>query len=609
MGYQRGVLVEDTYTDTTYGNLAFVSGQLAYVGAAGRWVTYAAIPSFVPRGSTITQGRLSFFTQNVIPAGTYTFTVTPIVGGWWASRLSADNAGATVTVDAGAALTRAVVKAAPTSRADRWDLDISPILQALADGAAYTGLKVTLAGSSSMAIYTVQSGVKPYLDVTWVDVPEVPAQLSPSGGRYVGTAKPLFRANFNDFGGTTRCSGMQVQVSTSASFASPQWDSGQVVTAAPQLNSATLGYAGAATDALRYWRARVQNQAGTWSGWSGVETFKFYALPVPSMSSPPAGVIEDSTPPILYGLTSGTDALWQVVVYDAASMRVLWAREWAPQAAPRSVVVPEGIIKDSTTVYRIAVQVRDSRAREAIPGTPIYGEIARDVTYQPSASVTDPTGLVVTQPQPGEPRLLLSWSRAAAPDGWTIVRNGQVIASPPYLDTWTGTGSTHEWVDRGVPPDTPLEYVVRASVNGVDGTGLAAAVPPLQVRGVWLLDTFGELDPVVVYGEEAGTWSLPDDSDWVTPLGADYSILVTGRRRGYEGSIAGEILDKTWPLPGVTAQQMRARALAWRDHPGRPAWLVAQDTAVKVVTSGMTVRPTPQSGLVYGINFEYRATA
>ena len=609
MGYQRGTLVEDTHTDTTYPNSNYIGATFALLGTT-RFEYFASIPNFVPRGSTVTAGRLSMFSGYGIPAGTYTLTITPVTSTWRMSMVTAAAGYWRPTLVTGAALTRTFTLAAPSVKAHRWDLDISPILQAMADGAAYNGLRVQMTDGSGSGwqFYTVNSDAKPYIDVTWVDVPEVPVQLSPSAGRYVGTNKPLFRANFNDFGGTTKCAGMQVQVSTSTSFASPEWDSGEQATAAPQLDSAALGYTGAPTDVLRYWRARVQNQAGTWSGWSVPESFKYFPLPVPVMDSPTGTVVEDATPPVLFHAASGTPSLWQVAVYDEQTRRVLWERSWAPMTAPLAVTVGEGVIKDSTTRYRFAVQVRDALPREAIPGFPIYGEAVRVVTYQPSASVTNPTGLTATQPVKGAPRVLLGWSRASAPDTFTVLRNGIVLAVVAAADVFT-SGTSYAWVDVAAPPETPLTYTVRAGVNGQSSTGVEATIGPLKVRGVWIVDVADELDPAVIYGEDDGTWRLGEESEWFTPLGADHAVLITAAQRGYEGSMSGELLDRPTPLPNVTSMEMRRRLLEYRARPGRPVYLVAQDTSIRVVLAHVNVTPTPQAGLTYGASFEFRETA
>lgn len=608
MGYQRGALIDDTYTDTSYPNATPVGAQFVLLGTT-KFEYFASIPNFLKRGSTITQGRLSMFSGYGIPAGTYSFTITPISGGWWVSRVSAANNYYRPTLVTSAQITRTFTLTAPSVKAHRWDLDISPILQAMADGAAYNGLRVQMTNGSSSGwmFYAIESGTKPYLDVTWADVPEVPAQLSPSGGRYVGTAKPLFRASFNDFGGTTKCSGMQVQISTSTDFTTPEWDSGQQTTPAPQLDSNALGYAGAPQDTLRYWRARVQNQAGTWSGWSTPASFKYMPLPVPVIDSPTGTTIEDATPPILFHSGSGTPSLWQVAVYDEQSRRVLWERSWGPMTAPLTATVGDGVIKDSTTRYRIAVQVRDALNREAIPGFPIYGEAVKVVTYQPNATVANPTGLTLTQPVKTTPSLVLNWSRSTAPDRFTILRNGVVIANVTAASVFK-SGTAYEWTDRAAPPDTALTYTVRAVVNDKASTGVQATTAGLKCRGVWIIDAAGELDPVTIYGEDQGTWTLAEESEWFAPLGASRSVLITGAQRGYEGSMGGELLDRTMPQPDVTSQEWRRRFLEYRKRPGRPVYLVAQDTSIKVVLAHMNVSPTPQAGSTYSVSFEFRET-
>ena len=144
------------------------------------------------------------------------------------------------------------------------------------------------------------------------------------------------------------------------------------------------------------------------------------------------------------------------------------------------------------------------------------------------------------------------------------------------------------------------------TVNGVAGPGASVSLDPLHVVGIWITDPAGELDPVTVWGEDQGTWNLAEESEWLTPLGARASVLITGAQRGYEGAISGELLDRASPLPAVTSRAMRARFLAFRDRPGRVVNLVAQDTAIRVVLARMNVEPTPQRGLTYAVAFEFR---
>lgn len=192
--------------------------------------------------------------------------------------------------------------------ANTLEIDITAQMQAVSDGDKWYGYRLTSTWSNTAwspkfaSPQSVTPTHRPYVEIEWSDAPDVPTSLSPSGGHVVSTAQPIVRFNYTDVSGDTDLAGAQVQVSASSSFTAPMYDSGQQAVDSPQWD--LTGSTFTAVDGTTYyWRCRVQDGAGLWSGWSAVTSFKYKPLPTVNLINPPDGAdssVGDPTPPIIW---------------------------------------------------------------------------------------------------------------------------------------------------------------------------------------------------------------------------------------------------------------------------------------------------------------------
>lgn len=136
------------------------------------------------------------------------------------------------------ALTGATVTSAATgalSDGDRFDLDVTDLVQAIADGQANYGWQITTSQSTARSTFRgFDSGFSSWvLTVEVSDELAEPSQLSPEG--VIGTN--LWTLSFDDFDDLSQ---VQVQVDAAASAATPDYDSGWVSTTEPTLDLAEL---------------------------------------------------------------------------------------------------------------------------------------------------------------------------------------------------------------------------------------------------------------------------------------------------------------------------------------------------------------------------------
>jgi hypothetical protein len=137
--------------------------------------------------------------------------------------------------------------------------------------------------------------------------------------------------------------------------------------------------------------------------------------------------------------------------------------------------------------YTLFVRVWDGVDRVATPGDPLYAQATRDFTFQYDATVDAPTMVGAAQ-QGVSPFVEVTFTRATAPDSWTILRDGKVIdAGIDPVDTFT-TGTTHVYVDAGANPQVQHSYEVRAVVNGKASPKSAAGTVTTRPGGAWILD-------------------------------------------------------------------------------------------------------------------------
>ena len=557
-------------------------------------VAYLYFANPVPAGATITSAKLHLYGYAKPVAGTIQL---------YLRRLAQTIAYSKVTWNS-----RATAFSYPEVYASKsgtypdqteYEFDIAAALQPVADGAKWYGLQlgsdwVTETWSPRfMSVNHPNPDLRPWVEFTWSDAPDSPTQLAPAGTRVISTAKPILRFNYSDVSGDTDIAGAQVQVNTTSSFTSPAYDSGDQDVDSPQWDLTPSAFT-AVAGTTYYWRVRVRDGAGLWSGWSAAASFVYRVLPVLEIQNPqpePDNFVEEPTPGITWNVTSGTQVAYQLGLYRTVGSRdvLLWSR-------PRTVgttdgfTVPAGVITVKDATYRIDVRVYDEYDREAVPNGPAYTQLTRYFTYEFSA-LTTPVSDLTAEPLDPYPGVTLEWNRATTPDSYSVIRDGLIIASQldPDDDTWV-SGTLNRWVDRFPVKNRVHTYSVQAIVNEKASASNPTVVAVNRLLGTWLVDATEGGPQVCLMTDKERTFVLEEDSAVYKVLGASIVSLVMQSLRAYSGNVPGE-LHTGVPGCSETADVWRSRLLELKANAGQLVYLFITGMTIPVVLQNVQVAP------------------
>jgi hypothetical protein len=483
----------------------------------------------VPAGATVSSAKIRFYNRTD-ESGSRILKVQPVTSAWnsnitWSKRPT--SAGTVVST----------TKASPAAGA-AWDFDVTAQVQEVVSGQR-VDRGWELFGDSSVTNLLRLFGSKaarrkPVLLVTYSTVPDAPSNLHPAGGS-VSVSKPVVTFDADD-----NITALQVQVDPAANATSAAFDSGSVAAAGGMLDLSTTTYAGIASGATTYWRARQRN-AGGWSDWSDWVTMTLLPKPTLTMLNPPAGNIDDGTPPVQWSL-AGTQTAWQARLLDASG-DVLSDSGYTP-GTDTDWTPTKGLKKDGQA-GTIELLIWDSADRVSTPGDPEYAMLTRAVTYVLDPTVDPMDSLMATTPWGGTPDVVLAGSRAQMPDEVVIFRDGTAVATLAGPDVFVG--SSFRWVDSTAPMARSVTYRVAPRVNGKTAKGgPTRSIVPFS-RGIWLqsMDT-GER--VLLYTDgDMPEQSQPETSIVHSPLNSVDGMGQVVRRRlvryQAQGAIKGVIMD------------------------------------------------------------------
>lgn len=468
------------------------------------------------------------------------------------------------------------------------ELDVKAAMQAVAGGAAWWGFRLESNEATRRALVSSEgtSGLRPVLLLSWAVPPTKPTGLSPAAGRAVSGAKPVLRWSAQAGTSDSTLAAVQVQVDPTGNWTTPAWSSGWVTTTDAQLDLGATTYPGLANGATAQWRVQVKDTAGLVSDWSDGASWKHQDLGVVSILNPASGsspVVTDTTPPFLWSF-AGTQVSWRAFLTDPADPLQKVLDDSGTRTTTDTSWTPKAKILTGPGPYRLTVQVWDNVAREATPLDPGLAQATRDFTVTTGATAPV-TGLSVDQNKPF-PTVILSWSRADAPDSYTIRRDGTVLEDLVLPGDVLVSGTSYRYEDESPRVWHPHTWQVQPVVNGVAGPSVGVSYTPTQV-GIWLLDKARDRR-VWIAGRDAGTWSLGEDATVFSPLGSTQSVRRVQGQRGYEGSLTGQLLDGY----NRTATDYEDDLLAMRSEPGRPVVLAVADLTIRVLLGNVTTIPT-----------------
>lgn len=554
-----------------------------------------------PLGATVVSAHLKLYSAGSWTAVSRTITVERITSQWKVGSVTYATA-PTVTATGAVALTSAAAKV----DGDVWDFDVTAMMQLVADGTGWYGFRVRSNESALRRFHSAQSSLangayKPILEVTYSMPPAAPSTLSPSGNRSVSVAKPILRFDFNDQAGNTALQAVNVQINATNVWTAPSFDSGTVTTSDAQLDLSTTAYAGLAVGSSTYWRVRVQDASGQWSGWSDAAQFTRTAkgtLTITNPAASPSNFVTEATPPITWTFTGTTQKAWQVIIEDSAGDQWLHTSGKLTSAAT-SYTLPALVIHDSTT-YTLAIRVWDTVDREGTPNDPAYVEATRTFTYNKTGAtvVTAFTGTDLT-PEPG---VQLNWTDATAPDSYTITRDGKVIAAGVLAADVLVSGTSYRYTDRGAAPRASHTWEVRRVVNGVTSTSNPQVTKTLTPLGIWLIDDARNIRQQIM-GDDEGDWEMGEQADVYEPLGSTEVVRITQALRGYQGHISGTLAANA--VTGQTIDQAEANMWDLKRKAGQKLKLVLSNVAITCVIGNVLIKPSPETEIVKDVEFDF----
>lgn len=560
-------------------------------------------------GETVTEGTLRLV-QTTALTGSVTVSVRRVSASWKAKRINWNNqpgvTGQTVSL----------TKASPAA-GTVWEFDVSRHLQSVANGSPHYGWRVHTSYTTADVIFASldanRAGRRPRLEITYSTAPAAPSTLIPNAG-VVSVAKPVLQFDYTDNSGSTELAAVQVQIDAAQDGDDPDFDSGEVAADAPVLDLSETAFTGVADGASTYWRVRVKDGDGLWSEWSDWATLAREDKGTLTISAPTdGGTVTEYTPPVIWSLTGETQTHYRVRVYDVDAST--WVYDSGKTASTEtSHTIPETwrgnrVLRDDRG-YRVVVDIWDSQNREATAGDPTYTRATADFTVAYSSEVDAPATLSATQ-NGTSPWIDLEWTRASAPDSWTIERDGEAIAVDIDPADVLDSGTTYAWRDWTARPGVVHTYRVRSEVNGVLSDEGPTDTVTAEVTGVWIGDPENETD-VVLSGDDIETAVYGEDATIYNPLGATGPIRVVQGMRGLEGSLRVDLRDQPegeWDELEAALFEIKSRpAAVYRLAFGTtniPAWLGeispvdAMDSRPGAIHKRVTIRYWQSAELPY----------
>lgn len=548
-----------------------------------------------PAGAVYKSVKFKMYNSSAA-AGAETLYLNRVTSGWNVTK---------VTYDTRPNYTTAGRVSASRSNAPKnsvWEFDITSFMNAVSQGTInWYGFMIT-SGTAAVwrYFYHPRSDATAYIPVVefeWYENPAQPQDLTPSDGRHISVAKPILQCDYFDINGENTIAGIQVQINTVNTFPGSgggYFDSGPVVTDSPQFDLEPTAYS-INTGTVYYWRVRVKDNTDLWSEWSDVETFQRSAKPtltINSPASPPGNIVEDSTPPILWGVTGGTQKSWQVLVWDETKAELVWdsgktsgtdtsytlsANWWLGLVNKYSKGLEEG------KVYNLEVRIWDALDRATLQNDPAYVTVERSFTFVPTATVTPAANLTVIN-QPNTPWARLEFTRTSAPDTFEILRNGVIIdtnVDPSMLDISEGK---YVYIDRTAPPRRQHKWVVRSVVNGKASASNPEVLGTIRPRVAYLCSSDGKL--VIPFFNASPDITPVTDGTQISAKNSPEAITVYMGGGGRVGTFAGII---TGDIGGQSSQTYLNRLLSLREKAnlGKPMILTYIDQSISCVISNI----------------------
>lgn len=547
---------------------------------------YFGVPSGM-FGATIISAKLRLFNGDGW-TGSVTLSVKRLAAKFTASKVTWTNFPAT----AGTAISLTKSSAA---KGTLWEFDVTTLMQSVANGAAWYGFQIYATNATAKWLYSSNGDDKyrPQLELTWSNAPYAPSVLIPNGGA-VGIQKPTLQWDFTDPGGDVSMQAFQLRIFSTQALANANGTGDLLDTTVssdtPEVDIDDTAYGGLANNATVWWRVRVQDGSGLWSQWSAVATFNRInkgTLTITNPAASPNNYVTDDTPPFSWTFTGQTQRAYEVLLSTpTAPSTYLW-RSGVITSTATAVTPPAGKITTVGSTYRLTVRIYDTQLRRTVADDQLYVEQVVDFTYNQSNTVATVTGFSVAI-DAYRPKTNIAFSRTTAPDFFVIYRDGKVIKTVQPSEVFV-SGTAYLFTDYTAQARKSHTWSVAAKTNGVTSSGnpSGTGTPVLVTTVVSSLDGTNE---VFLFNPDVEA-AMAEISEAHYILGNAPPVLITQSLRGYEGTVAGVLLDNQ--VPGLTIDAQLAALDYFRSNPGQVLKLSWVEKTVQVVVYNVTESSIP----------------
>lgn len=311
--------------------------------------------------------------------------------------------------------------------------------------------------------------------------------------------------------------------------------------------------------------------------------------------------VNDPTPPIMWTFTGQTQRAYEVLLSTPETpAKYIW-RSGRITSTATAVTIPKKKITQIGKTYRLKVRIFDTIDRRAVPDDPIYVEVSRDFQFDYSTTVSTVTGLAAS-PDAYRPQMLLTWSRATAPDYFVILRNGKVIDEVEPTEVFT-SGTSYSYIDDEARPRRSHTWSVASKVNGVMSTSNPTVTGTVKLVTT-TLSTLKDVYEIFLFNPDVAA-AKTEASEVHYILGNAAPILITQSARGYEGTVTGVIADDQ--VPGLTTDAQLDALQYFKENPGKTLKLVWVDKSLRVVVYNVTDTPLPYPNgkIDYLVSFDF----
>ncbi len=478
--------------------------------------------------------------------GSHDVTARRVTETWKESRVTWANAPATTDQNAATETVNAA------SDGDKVEIDVTDILGDIALGDDWFGIRLELDDDVARTFYASDSPHHvwhPQLEVEWGFAPYPPTDLDPAGGQVIGTANPVFSWSFRDIVQENSQAASQVQTSATTDFSSPVYDSGKrsnTVHRWPTAGETTIP-----DGATRYWRVRTWDEQNRASGWSDTVHFQRVAKGVITFVSPgPSNTVDDLTPLVSWTFTGEQDQvkLKLLEVLPDRTTRERWVYQ-RHHYTDDSLTIParkkHPIIKSGHD-YRLQLFIWDDEDRVGTSRDPAYAFGQIDFTYVRDGTPDPVDSLTASIPALAPAAVLLTWTRAATPDYFAVVADGEESyyrINPVDVNIAAGQ---YQMLYREATPEESTTYEIEAveiiGDHNKHSNGNPTVTATTNPTGAWLVDDdfdeavriLGTDTPGMTIGESGTTYDL---------VGNREPVRITDAVRGYEGTFSGMILS------------------------------------------------------------------